>query len=110
MNRKEEIMQAACVTWLQNYHIEMRGHFFAINNNSVNKIKGSMMKALGVREGISDTILTWGGKIYFIEMKTEISTQSTAQKEFQKMVESEGHTYIINRSLEQFKQFIESIS
>lgn len=76
------------------------------NNNSHNRIKGSLNAAMGVVPGPSDLELVCSGYVLFLECKTPTGTQDQPQKDFQKKVEFLGHKYVIFRSLEQFKQII----
>lgn len=50
--------------------------------------------------GFSDLVAFYKHKIYFIEVKSATGTQSDDQKEFQKLVEGAGLTYILARSIE----------
>ena len=57
-------------------------------------------KKMGYIVGQSDLIILHKGKAYFAEIKTVKGKQSTEQKEFQALVESLGHEYLIWRSLD----------
>lgn len=107
MNRQEEILQANCVVWFNNTHLQWHKCLFAITNNSVNKLTGALAKAKGVKSGVSDLcLIAPAGRVVWIEMKTETGTQDPEQKVFQKQVEALGHTYVICRSLEQFQKIV----
>jgi len=83
---------------------ELRGRIFAINNNSESAIKGALNKAMGVFEGVSDMCLICpGGRTVWIEWKTSTGHQSKAQIHWQGLVESYGHTYVLVRNEEEFR-------
>lgn len=66
-------------------------------------------KKQGMTAGISDLIILHQGKVYFIEMKSEKGKQSESQKEFQRIVEQQGHFYQVIRTYEECAKFIESL-
>lgn len=93
--------------WLWNTHPETRGRLFLIDNNPLNKIDGARRKAMGMVAGVSDLIyLRDGLPPLCIEMKDESGRQSEAQANWQKVAESVGCTYVIVRSLDEFKEAI----
>lgn len=107
----EAKIQASCVEWLWNTHPETRGNFIHIPNegNRSSNMDGAMRKALGLVAGAPDTFLFMprqGKHGLAVEFKTEIGTQSDAQKAFQYRLEQNGYAYFICRSLEQFKIII----
>lgn len=64
------------------------------------------MKAMGVIAGVPDMCyLMPGGRVTWIEMKTETGTQSPAQVQFQRLAESLGHDYVVIRTFESFQHF-----
>jgi len=106
-NETEAYIQGQCVMWLWNTHPETRGRLFLIDNNPLNKIDGARRKAMGMVAGVSDLIyLRDGLPPLCIEMKDESGRQSEAQANWQKVAESVGCTYVIVRSLEEFKEVI----
>ena len=104
MNREEDILQAEIVTW---YSLEYgKTHhkcLFHCNNKAKNAIEGNRMKGMGVKTGVSDLILVAKNIIIFVELKTQKGKQDPEQIIFEKQVKELGHTYIIIRSLEEFK-------
>jgi len=63
---------------------------------------------MGMVAGVSDLMLLRKDlPPLCIEMKNAKGTQSTAQKEWQKVAESFGCVYVICRSLDEFKKIIE---
>lgn len=108
---KSEIkLQSKCYIDFHNSLPEYRGLLFAVNNNSQNAIKGSFNRAVGVVPGVSDMCLICpGGKVIWMEFKTATGIQSEKQKKWQTKVETQGHTYVIVRSENEFWEVINSI-
>ena len=107
MRNLELKMQAEFFQWHWNSFPEERGMLHANNNNSENRIKGSFNMAIGVVPGVSDMEYMTNGRVVFIEWKTPTGTQSEAQKKFQTQVEAQGFEYVIFRSVEQAKNFVD---
>ncbi len=100
-------MQSKAFKNLWNNHPDLRGRIFAINNNSVNGIKGAINKAMGVVSGVADMCyLKPEGKTCWIEWKTESGKQSPEQVKFQQLCISLGHEYYIIRSEAEFLSVI----
>lgn len=105
--QNEIALQSKAFTNIWNNRPDLRGRIFAINNNSENKIKGALNKAMGVLAGVSDMcFLLLDGRILWIEWKTDTGSQSDGQIEWQRKVESIGHTYVIVRSEIEFLEVI----
>ena len=103
----ETATQAKAFQNLWNARPDLRGRIFAINNNSINGIKGAMNKAMGVIAGVADMCyLKPEGKTCWIEWKTDIGRQSPQQVTFEKLCRSLGHEYHIVRSEEEFLKII----
>jgi len=99
--------QSKAFTNLWNARPDLRGRVFAINNNSVNGIKGAMNKAMGVVPGVADMCyLKTEGRTCWIEWKTDTGKQSEEQKRFEKICRSLGHEYHIVRNEEEFLKII----
>jgi hypothetical protein len=64
------------------------------------------LKRMGVIPGVADFLMFIPGHGIAIEMKNEDGVQSKAQEYFQKQWEKLGHTYLIARSLNSFKEII----
>lgn len=106
-------IQADCYSWFWSTFPQHRKCFFAIPNENnradSSAISGAIRKAMGVTQGVADTMLAiqrggYGGM--FVEFKTETGKQSDAQKEWQVIVENQGYLYRVIRSLEEFKELI----
>lgn len=112
----EDQLQASCILWMNNTYClkfhEPRLMIFAVPNGGIrNKIEAMKLKATGLLAGVSDLIvlLPFGDSLY-IELKIETGRQSPAQIEFQQRVEKLGHLYFICRSLDEFKEIINSVT
>lgn len=76
------------------------------NGGSRNRFEAYNFKRSGVKSGVSDLIVLLKGKTVFVELKTPTGRQSITQQQFQKVVESKGHLYLIWRSIEDCQNFI----
>lgn len=106
MNMTEIQIQSLAFKNLWNNRPELRGRVFAINQNSHNRIKGSMNKSLGVLPGVSDMAYLVNGSVVWIEWKTESGKQSPDQKAFEQLVSRLGMRYVIVRSEAEFLEVI----
>lgn len=114
MKYSETKIQHTCVEWFRSTFPKVANLLFAIPNGGLRTTKsGAMRKYEGTIAGVSDLILLFprGGKSSLcIEMKTphvkgkKASTQSDAQKEWQKIVEKYGSEYVVCHGLIEFIQ------
>jgi len=103
----EARIQQECFQWLWNEHPHLRKRLFMVHNTPKNAIDGARLRGMGMVAGVSDLIyLRDGLPPLCIEMKDESGRQSEAQANWQKVAESVGCTYVIVRSLEEFKEVI----
>jgi len=99
-------LQSSSFVKLWNERPDLRGRIFAINNNSVNRIKGAMNRSMGVIPGVADMAYLIQGSIVWIEWKTETGRQSPEQKSFEQLVTRLGMRYYIVRSEVEFLEVI----
>lgn len=104
-------IQAECVKVAWNEFPETRFCLFHVANEvdrpDSSPMIGARRRAEGIVRGVSDLILLLPRKGYHalcIEMKTESGYQSSFQKNWQSIVESNGYKYVICRSADQFRQ------
>lgn len=107
----EDRLQAEIVAWFTNTyclkHHNPRLMIFAIpNGGNRNKIEAMKFKATGLLAGASDLVVVLPNSIFFVELKTEIGIQSDPQIDFEERIIKLGFEYIIIKSLEQFKQWL----
>lgn len=105
----EDRIQSDCYTWFHNSFPELRGLLCYNLNNSRNKVRAMMDKAMGLQKGRSDMVFYWKGTATMLELKTEEGYQSKEQKEWQSRIEKAGFQYYVIRSLEEFQQLINKI-
>lgn len=85
--------------------------FFAVPNGGLrNPVVAAKLKDEGVRSGVSDLIILYAGKTYFVELKTPTGRQSDTQREFEQKVRALGFEYTIWRGLGDAIDFIEQIT
>lgn len=110
-NKDEEILQEYCIIWFDYQYPHLQKNLFAVpNGGKRDKVTGAKLKRQGVRAGVSDLIFLYPTINYpfaGIELKTTDGTQKKEQKVFQKSVESVGGLYILIRSFDEFKNFID---
>jgi len=84
---------------------------FAVPNGT--QIQNAITRAIniltGLKAGVSDLVLIYDGKTYFIEIKTKNGKQSAEQIQFQKDVENQGLDYVILRNLDDAEKFLKKI-
>lgn len=102
----EERLQTEMYMWYHNTFPDFRGLLCCNYNNSVNKIAGSRNKGMGIQRGRSDLVLYWQGIASHVEVKTPTGEQSDAQIAWQKLIESQGFSYYVVRSLQEFQSLI----
>lgn len=62
------------------------------------------MGKMGFTPGVSDIIIGHNGKMYCVELKTDIGKQSKGQKIFQSNAERTNIEYVLIRSFEEMKE------
>lgn len=97
---------ASCVEWMWNYHPEERRTFYAINNNSHNRIAGNKARALGVTAGVLDLCYILPGKCIYFDAKVGNDVLSKEQKDFIAKAEDRGCLCFTFSSLREFQQLI----
>lgn len=109
-SNEEHRIQVSCVKWFRMQYPKLAKLLYAVPNGSRrDAITGKILKDEGVVRGVSDLNLDIANRFYHglrIEMKTPKGVQSAEQKEFQKLMESQGFKYVICRSLSDFMKEI----
>lgn len=90
MRRPEEALQRAIVE-----HLHVRGvpglvFWHTPNGGGRSKAESGILKAMGVRPGVSDLILVHRGKIFALELKAEGGRASEAQMKFLSDIDHAG--------------------
>lgn len=106
MNESEGRLQQEIFTKHWNQYPDQRRLLFAVNNNSINRVKGAQMKSIGVVSGVSDLIFInpRTGSVQFLEIKLEKGRQSDNQIDFEQKVIRLGYKYYLIRSIEDFNK------
>ena len=101
----EEQLQVACVRWFRLQYPKLSALFYHIPNEGKRTIQaGARAKAAGIVSGAPDLkldVARHGYSTMDIELKTKTGKQSPNQKEWQNVAESNGHLYVVCRSLEE---------
>jgi hypothetical protein len=110
MRHQESNLQITCVNWFSYQYPKYDKLFFAVPNGSVrSKITAKILKAEGVKRGVSDLILLVPKGCFHglcIEMKYDKNTQNDEQKEFEKQVAEQGYKYVVCYTLTEFMREI----
>lgn len=113
MNEQSEykIQQQIVMYYRNNFclnHHSPQHVIFSVPNESKSKKETIQKIAIGMLSGVSDLIILRAGETIFVEVKTATGQQSQKQKEFQSIVEKLGYRYLLVRSLNDFKEKINS--
>ena len=109
MAAPEHSLQVFTVNYLRYHKI----FCFAIPNGGRRDIKtGAMLKKEGVLAGVADlVILLPKARIIFVELKNgNKGVQSQSQKDFQRIVEGLGFSYLIWRTTQDCMNFVEVLN
>jgi len=109
-DKTENKIQQEMFIWFNNtYTINKLGIFASVPNDSKDAKKQMRKKATGMKVGHADfNVYLPNGKVLMFEVKTPIGKQSDHQKRFELEVKCLGFEYYIVRSLEDFKNIIET--
>lgn len=70
------------------------------------KVRGAILKAMGLRAGWPDTQLMWRGRAFFVELKTKDGVLSQAQKDCIADLARAGCPCGVARSAEQWEEIV----
>lgn len=104
---EEHLLQCRCVRWFRLQHPRLAHALFAVpNGGRRDKLTGAKLKEEGVLAGVADLILlkrTARHGALLIEMKTPTGRQSTAQREWERLITQGGeYRYVVCRTLDEF--------
>lgn len=102
---KECDIQSSAVTWFRNTYPEYV--LFSVSNEGCYKRK-NYFEGLGMLKGVSDVVVLLPNNVLFIEFKSPKGVQRLEQREFENRCLNLGFPYYVCRSLEQFKDIIQS--
>jgi len=87
---------------------EVRGLVLFRNNIGVAEMRGHTVRFGVGGPGGADLIGIYNGRFVAVEIKTPTGRQSPDQKRFQALVESKGGEYVILRSVDEARAWVES--
>ena len=103
MNHLESRFQADVVKYLKSKNLT----FFSVQNEAGRSaLHTARMKAMGLRNGVSDLVVLFKGQVLFLELKTEIGKQSQSQRVFESEVKNLGFDYLVCRNMEEIEKCI----
>ncbi len=106
----EERLQMACCRWFGLQYPHLAGCLFhAANGGWRSPTEAARLKAMGVVPGVADLLLIYRGRVHAIELKTPTGRQSPAQKQWQRVCETQGVSYTVVRGIEEFINHIGTI-
>lgn len=108
---ENKIQQQMFLWFVNNYSLKdnIKGIFASVPNDSKDAKEQMRKKATGMKVGHADfNVYLPNGKVLMFEVKTPIGKQSDHQKRFELEVKGLGFEYYIVRSLEEFKNIIET--
>lgn len=83
--------------------------WWAVPNGGFRDVRtASKLKAEGVKPGVSDIMILWGGRLICIELKTALGRQSPDQVEWSHRATCAGAAYYVARSVEQVEEFLDA--
>jgi hypothetical protein len=83
--------------------------WWAVPNGGFRDVRtASKLKAEGVKPGVSDIMVLWGGRLICIELKTAKGRQSPEQKQWADSATCAGAAYYVARSVEQVEEFLDA--
>jgi len=107
----EDKIQHKCIMFFDAQYPQYRGLLYHNYNNPPNKVKGGILKGLGLKKGIPDLFfaLPINGKHgLYIEMKTATGKLEKEQIKYQKLLAGVGYNWELCRSLDEFITVIET--
>ena len=86
---RESALHQSLVQWL-NLSLPREAFFFHPMNNPRSAIQGAHFKKLGMRAGIPDLVVLYGGKFVALEVKSERGRLSSEQKQVHAAIKNAG--------------------
>lgn len=81
----------------------------AIGHGGGGKIRGAILKMMGVKPGVPDLMLVWRGQAIFIELKTPVGRLSPAQIATHDKLGKSGATVDTCRSIDQVRELLTAL-
>jgi hypothetical protein len=95
-----------CIWWA----VPNGGTFASRIDSSGKRVSVAAAKAKreGLKPGVSDIMVLWGGRLICIELKTKTGRQSPEQKQWADDATVAGAAYYVARSVEQVEEFLDA--
>lgn len=110
-SNEEHQLQCACVRSFRFKYPRFRHNLFAVpNGGKRDKTTAAKLKAEGALAGVADLIFLKSNRYYgalLIEMKTRTGRQTDTQREWQKLIETDGYKYVVCRSVDDFMREVD---
>jgi len=109
-NNEEHNLQKSMITWFDMQYPKLKLCLFAVPNGAnTSQRAGAYMKSEGLRSGVADLVFCYDGVTTFVEVKTQKGKQSDTQVNFQDQMASQGFTYKVVRTLDEFMELINGL-
>ena len=109
-NQPELALQQLCFVWFNNQYPELRKTMWHVQNEGKrSKYEQMIIKSIGIVSGVADLNWFYQGQFYGIELKEPGNDQTEDQIEWQTVIEEQGGIYVLIRSLDEFKGFVEGV-
>ncbi|MBI1268381.1 MAG: hypothetical protein GC193_13220 [Cryomorphaceae bacterium] len=96
---KEKTLQSQCFQWAQN-EFGIRGELL------IHAIPNEVVFHPGLLPGAADLFIAVKGRGHYVELKTATGRQSRAQRLFEEKAKAQGMSYVVIRSLSEFKSYV----
>lgn len=114
LNRDEESLQRACIEWanlnISNYP-DLEFMFHPANGGGRSKAEAGVMKATGVKSGVSDLLLPLSSSCcrgLAIELKSKVGKLSDNQRRWLERFSRDGYLAAVARTLDDFILLVRS--
>jgi len=107
MRRPEQTLHFAVAAYLTTVLDPSKSFWTTIGHGGGGRVRGSMLKHMGMKAGVADVLICWPHCVLWIELKAPRGKISPEQVAFGQRVGSLGHLYHICRSLDEVAAVLE---
>lgn len=118
-NQEEHKIQVAIVEYLD-YALPPDATYWAVPNGGARpqfttksgrsfSLEGKRLKDEGVKSGVADLMILWGGRLICMEVKTKKGRQSENQKEWEQTAILCGAVYRVVRNIDDVKNLLDML-
>jgi hypothetical protein len=101
-NHPEQSLQTAVAAYL-GWSLSPRSFFTAIGHGGGGRLRGAILKGMGLKAGVPDILIIHGGRCCFLELKAKAGSLSAEQRLVHAVIVSAGASVAVARSLEDVK-------